>query len=184
MEELKGGRDTALNELMSKWQSPLVSYLYRYTSNHEDALDLAQEAFVRVYENRHRYEPRAKFSSWLFTIATNLSSNHARWKQRHPTVSLHSASSEGTLLSLAAGLADAGHSPFDSADHSDRASAVRRQIAALPDDMRKAIILSEYEDLTHHEIGEIMGCTAKATEVRLYRAREMLRRGLASWLRF
>src|SRR4030095_16121993 len=89
MLRLRGGEDLALGELMQRWQEPLVSFIYRYTGNKEDALDLAQETFARVYESRIRYQPTAKFSTWLFKIAANLCRNHARWQERHPTVALH-----------------------------------------------------------------------------------------------
>lgn len=177
MERLRTGDDTALNGLMSRWQSPLVSYLYRYTDNHHDALDLAQETFVRVYESRRRYEPRTKFSTWLFTIAANLCRNHARWCRRHPTVSIHAPDDDGPDLALPA----SGPSPDDHAARADLATAVRHQVQQLPDDLRTPLLLSEYEQLSHAEIAGVLGCTAKAVETRLYRARERLRKALAAW---
>src|SRR5438045_3684132 len=89
MLRLKGGEDLALNELMARWQTPLVSFILSYTGHAQDALDLAQETFVRFFENRSHYEPRSKFSTWLFAIATNLCRNLARWRERHPTITLH-----------------------------------------------------------------------------------------------
>jgi len=81
MLRLKSGEDSILNELMTRWQQPLVAFIYRYIRHETDALDLAQETFVRVYETRHRYTVQAKFSTWLFSIAANLCRNYLRWRQ-------------------------------------------------------------------------------------------------------
>ena len=82
MLRLKNGEDRILNELMTRWQQPLVAFTYRYIGRETEALDLAQETFVRVYATRHRYAVRGKFSTWLFTIAANLCRNYLRWRQR------------------------------------------------------------------------------------------------------
>src|SRR5258708_13875193 len=82
MLRLKSGEDSILNELMIRWQQPLVAFIYRYIRHETDALDLAQQTFVWVYETRHRYTVQAKFSTWLFSIAANLCRNHLRWRQR------------------------------------------------------------------------------------------------------
>src|SRR5882757_8340994 len=98
MERLQAGDDLALNEIMGRWKQPLAGYLLRQLGGHEDALDLTMETFVRVYESRHRYAPSARFARWLFTIATNLARNHARWKERHPEVALESKEGETSPL--------------------------------------------------------------------------------------
>lgn len=183
MERLSAGDDLALNSLMQRWQKPLVTFLYRYTGVHEDALDLAQETFVRVYENRARYQPRAKFSTWLFTIAANLSRNLKRWRDRHPTVSLQElshASDSGEEIPV--DFASSDPTPDARSESRELAAAVRDQVQLLPHDLRTAVLLSEYEELPHAEIAEVLGCTPKAVETRLYRAREKLRRGLAHLL--
>ena len=181
MQRLCQGDDRALNGLMQLWQGPLVAYLYRFTGNHHDALDLAQETFVRVYASRARYEPRAKFSTWLFTIAANLCRNHARWRERHPTVSLHGPEDGGAPEGRAADLPAAAPNPSDAAARQDLAEAVRTQVQRLPEELRAPLILSEYEQLSQAEIAGVLGCTVKAVETRLYRARERLRKALAAW---
>src|SRR5258708_3344086 len=82
MLRLKNGEDWILNELMTRWQQPLVAFIYRYIGHQTEALALAQETFVRVYETRRRYAVRGKFSTWLFAIAANLCRNYLRWRQR------------------------------------------------------------------------------------------------------
>ena len=178
MARLQKGEDTALNELMARWQQPLVSFILRYTGHAEDALDLAQETFVRVFENRGRYQPRGKFSTWLFTIATNLCHNQARWRARHPTVTLH-GSGEDDEAGLESTLPAPGDTPADAAERRDLARAVRAHVQALPHDLKTVVLLFEYQDLGYEEIAAALGCTPKAVETRLYRARQILRESLS-----
>ena len=182
MTRLRDGDDLALNELMARWQQPLTNYLARFCGNEATALDLAQDTFVRVYEARARYDTRGKFATWLYTIAGNLARNSHRWQQRHPTVSLDAPTDEngGTL---ATHLPDSASAPDASAEQGERATAVRAAISELPEDQRSIVLLSEYEDRSHADIAAVLGCTAKAVETRLYRARQTLREKLLRWLK-
>jgi RNA polymerase sigma factor (sigma-70 family) len=180
---VREGDDLALNDLMTRWQEPLTRFLIRYTGSEPDALDLAQDTFVRVYEARARYDARGKFSTWLYTITGNLCRNHARYKTRHPAVSLDAELSPGSDATFGEQLPAAGATPADCADEAERAAAVREAIAALPDEQRTATILFEYEDQSHAEIAAILGCSPKPVETRLYRARQFLRERLAGWLK-
>src|SRR6185369_5401752 len=145
--------------------------------------DLAQETFVRVYEHRAKYDVRGKFSTWLYTIAGNLCRNHARWKVRHPTVSMETQISAQSDTTLADQLPDKARTPTQDAVGHELADAVRDAVQALPDDQRTATILFEYEDQSHAEIAAVLGCSPKAVEARLYRARQFLRERLAQWLK-
>ena len=180
MQRLQAGDDLALNEIMGRWKQPTVSYLLRLLGNHEDALDLTMETFVRVYESRHRYAPSARFSRWLFTIATNLARNHARWKTRHPEVTLETDEDEASPLDY---LTDDRLGAAQQLETRERAKAVQKAITDLPSDLRTATLLFEYEGLSHAEIASIEGCSAKAIETRLYRARQFLEQKLAHWLK-
>ena len=182
MIRLRDGDDLALNELMTRWQEPLVRFLYRYTASEQDALDLAQETFVRLYEHRAGFDGRGKFSTWLYTIAGNLCRNHARWKVRHPTVSMETQTSAQSDMTLGDQLPDKARTPAQDAAGHELADAVRDAIQALPDDQRTATILFEYEDQSHAEIAVVLGCSPKAVETRLYRARQFLRERLTRWL--
>ena len=181
MTRLRDGENLALNELMARWQQPLVNFLARFCGDEATALDLAQETFVRVYEARARYDTRGKFATWLYTIAGNLARNSHRWQQRHPTVSLDAPTDEngGTL---ATHLPDAALAPDANAEACERATALRAAIAELPDDQRTIVLLSEYEDRSHADIAAVLACTPKAVETRLYRARQTLREKLLRWL--
>lgn len=173
MLRLQGGEDTALNELMTRWQKPLANFIYRYIGNETEALDLAQETFVRVFESRHRYKASAKFSTWLFAIASNLCRNFFRWQKRHPSVPLPPPEEDGNFSEPET--VDPGLSPADAAQRRELADAVRRHIQALPHDLKSAIILFEYEDFSYEEIAGVLRCSVKAVETRLYRARKLLR---------
>ncbi len=179
MLRLKAGDDLALNALMTRWQLPLVSFIQRYVGNEAEALDLAQETFVRIFESRHRYKPNAKFSTWMFTIASNLCRNFFRWQKRHPAVPLDAP--VPNARSLSDSIESSAASPADAAERDEFSAAVREQIHALPHDLKTAILLFEYEDLSYQEIAGVLGCSTKAVETRLYRARKILRQKLVAW---
>jgi RNA polymerase sigma-70 factor, ECF subfamily len=180
MARLQGGEDLALNELMARWERPLAGYLMRQVGNETAALDLAEETFVRVFESRHRFEGRSTFRTWLYTIATNLCRNHHRWRARHPNVSFDAPAGSDGDTSLGETLSASGPTPAELASTGDEAHLVREAIAQLPEEQRVALLLFEYQDLSHAEIAEILGCSAKAVETRLYRARQTLRERLKS----
>ena len=179
MGALAAGDDRALNPLMDRWQVPLRGFLYRYTQNEHDAMDLAQETFVRVYRHRARYRRGARFSTWMFQIGLNLARSRARWLRRHPTDSLDDPPDDAPRGGPQR--AD-DRTPADAALAAERAVAVRRAVAGLPPDLRAAVILSEFEEKSHAEIALIARTTAKAVETRLYRARQQLRKTLARYL--
>jgi len=181
MARLAAGQEQALNHLMERHAERLFHYLVRALQNEEDAADLAQETFTRVYQNRAKFDPRQKFSTWLYAIASNLVRDRYRWRKRHPQVSLDAAN-EATGTVLGDSLPDPAPSACDSAQGCERAEAVRRAVAALPDLLRVPLILSEYEEKSHAEIGRILQCSAKAVEVRVYRARQQLRASLSQLL--
>jgi len=183
MERLVQGHDAALNDLMERHGERLFHYLIRHLQNEEDAAEVAQEAFVRVYQHRVRFDARQKFSTWLYTIATNLARDRLKWRARHPQVSLNQPVGEGDH-EIGDALPDAKPQPDDSLAASELARKVQAAVAALPEDLRTALILSEYELLANAEIAASLDCSVKAVESRLYRARQRLRESLeAEWSR-
>src|SRR5271170_2665088 len=88
MEKLQAGHDAVLNDLMERHATPVFHFLCRMVGSEDDANDLAQETFVRVFKSRDSFRTNEKFSTWLFTIAANLARNHFRWRSRHPAISL------------------------------------------------------------------------------------------------
>ena len=181
MARLVAGHDAALNDLMGRHAERLFHYLVRCLQNEDDAADLAQETFVRVYQNRARFDANHKFSTWLYAIATNLVKGRYRYRTRHPQVSLD-AENDATGQSFRESVPEGNPTPSESLQGAERAEAVRQAVGQLPEELRTPLILSEYEELSHAEIGEILKCTAKAVETRIYRARQQLRTRLAKLL--
>jgi len=184
MAALAAGDDLALNRIMQRWQRPVRAFVLRYLTLEADADDLVQETFVRVFKHRERYEPKSRFSTWLFTIAVNLCRNHAEKMGRRTTEPLDAPAAP---TATGRGARPREHAstvpgPVDDALARERAAAVRSAIQELPDDLRAAVIFFEYENLSHAEIATIAGTTAKAIEARLYRARATLRERLSRWL--
>jgi len=182
MEKLQAGHDAALNDLMERHATPVFHFLCRLTGNEEDANDLAQETFVRVFKSSKSFCPEQKFSSWLFTIAANLARNHFRWRSRHPTLSLDAEHAE-TEQSLGSTLPADRPAPNEEALAAERAQAVRKAVDELPEDLREAIVLCEWDERTIAEAALILETTPKAVESRLYRARQILRERLNKWLK-
>jgi RNA polymerase sigma-70 factor (ECF subfamily) len=181
MERLAAGQDAALNDLMERHSTPVFHFLCRMLGNEDDANDLAQEVFVRVYRSSKSFRTNEKFTTWLFTIAANLARNQYRWRSRHPTVSLE-ATSEGSEQTLGGTLAACDLAPSDQALATEQAAAVRNAVHELPEDMREAIVLCEWEDRSVKEAATILNTTPKAVESQLYRARQLLRKRLQQWI--
>jgi RNA polymerase sigma-70 factor (ECF subfamily) len=181
MERLQAGQEAALNDLMARHATAVFHFLCRLTGNEEDANDLAQETFVRVFKACRSFRPNEKFSAWLFTIAANLARNHFRWRARHPNLSLDAENPE-TEQSLGSTLPSGSPMPSEAALAGERAAAVRGAVRALPGDLREAIVLCEWEERSVAEAAAILAATPKAVESRLYRARHLLRERLKSWL--
>lgn len=181
MERLAGGHDAALNGLMSRHAGPVFRFLCRMVGNEDDANDLAQETFVRVYRARDSYQPERRFVTWLYTIAANLARNHLRWRARHPTVSLE-AQRDDDGPSLRDTVVATGANPSEAIEDREQREAVVAAVRRLPEDLRVALVLCEWEELSMADAAEILHTTPKAIDSRLYRARKQLRQGLARWI--
>jgi RNA polymerase sigma-70 factor, ECF subfamily len=177
MARLATGHDPSLNELMDRHAEKVFHYLLHSLQNESDAADLAQETFVKVYQNRAKFDARQKFSTWLYAIASNLVRTRYRWRVRHAQVSLNAENPE-TGTELGEQLADATSTPSESLEFSERSEKIRSAIAALPNDFRLPLVLAEYEDKSHAEIAAILNCSVKAVENRICQARNRLRAAL------
>jgi RNA polymerase sigma-70 factor (ECF subfamily) len=181
MERLAAGQDAALNDLMERHAPPVFHFLCRMVGNEDDANDLAQETFVRVFRARATFHPSEKFSTWLFTIAANLARNHFRWRSRHPNVSLETETGESEQT-IGSTLPAGDPAPNEQALAAERAAAVRAAVGKLPEELREAVVLCEWEELSMADAAKILEATPKAVESRLYRARQILRERLKPWL--
>lgn len=174
MARLASGDDLALNTLMRRWSDRIFSFLYRMTGRHDAAIDLAQETFVKLYQARTQYRPQSgEFSTWIFTIASNLAKNHARWRSRHPEVSLDASKDDGSTFLSEPHAAEA--SPDEAAVSRETEEQVHAAILALPRELRETLLLFTHENLGYAEIAAITQCSAKAVETRIYRARQILK---------
>ena len=181
LQALQNGRDTALDELIARWQRPLFVFAWRYVQNQTDAHDLVAETFVRLHQQRDHLRSDTKLSAWLFTTLANLCHNHYRWRRRHPTVSLdapndNETNAHDTVPSECA-------APDTALEHDESCAAVRTAVDSLPHDLKTTLLLHHYEQLSYREIGSIVGCSERGVETRLYRARQRLREELAGFLR-
>lgn len=183
---LQHGDARALDRLIGRWQRPLLGFAYRYVQNSADAHDLVASVFVRLYQKRAALRPDTNLSAWLFTALANLCHNHHRWKRRHPTVPLDAPEvaddgrPAGTLLDE---LASAQPGPAAVLADDEIAHAVRVAVGELPHELKTAILLHHYENLSYRDIAVIARCSERGIETRLYRARQLLRQRLAELIR-
>ncbi|HEX4144884.1 MAG TPA: sigma-70 family RNA polymerase sigma factor [Pirellulales bacterium] len=185
MLEVRDGSAAAFDELMTRYQSRLVTVLDHLTGRRELAEDLAQEVFLRVYRARGRYVPGAKFSTWLFTIANNVASNALRTLARRPEVQVAprdpGASGGHSLDHLA--LAASGLLPTRQLDKAELQEVVEQALAKLNPRQRMAVLLSKFEEMSYTDIAETMEMSPQAIKSLLARARDNLREALEPYLK-
>ena len=176
MLDVKAGDAASFELLLQKYRTPLVNFLYRMVRDSAVAEDLAQEVFLRVYRARKKYAPNAKFTTWLFRIATNLALNTLRdTRHRQTEVSLDQAGdSEGSDLP-ALELPDRRPGVEQQLLARDRAELIRRAIHTLPEKQRAAVLLHKYHELDYDRIARILDCSESALKSLLFRAYETLR---------
>jgi RNA polymerase sigma-70 factor (ECF subfamily) len=163
--------EAAFGELLQRYRQPIFRFVWRLLDNAADADEVAQETFVRAWQHLAEFDPRQKFSTWLFALARNAAIDRLRWRKRHPTETLAPDAPLPAATSVTA--------EVQNRELSDQIAAA---VQALPEDQRTALVLAEYEGLSHAEIGAVMHCSAKSVESRLYRARQFLRGRLERWM--
>jgi RNA polymerase sigma-70 factor (ECF subfamily) len=178
----KAGDQSAFEYLVQKYRRPMVSFMYRMARNAAAAEDLAQEVFLRVYRSRESYEASAKFTTWLYRIATNLAVNHAR-DTRHERpevqVSLDEPDEDtGTTLELPDGHLTAEQAMV----RRERMMAIRSKVEALPEQQKLAVIMHKYQQMDYKEIAEVLKKSESATKSLLFRAYETLREQLKEFV--
>jgi RNA polymerase sigma-70 factor (ECF subfamily) len=179
MLDVKSGDDSSFELLLHKYRTPLVNFLYRMVRDSAAAEDLAQEVFLRVYRARGQYIPTAKFTTWMFRIATNLAFNALRdGRHRQFEVSVDRGS-DGENEQPTLEVADRQPSIEVELIRRDRAALIRRAVESLPEKQRAAVLLHKYQELDYDEIARILGCSESALKSLLFRAYETLRVELA-----
>ena len=182
MLELKAGNMAAFDVLLRKYRKPIVNFMYRMTHNQAVAEELAQEVFLRVYRSRETYRAEARFSTWLYRIATNLGVNHAR-DTRHEraaaTVYLDEADEDsGTTPDVA----DQTPGAETTMLRNERMAAIRDFVMALPERQRMAVLMHKYEGMDYRQIGEVLKLSESATKSLLFRAYQTLREKLKEFV--
>lgn len=174
------GSETAYRELLGRYQRPVFSLVYRMVRDREKAEDLAQETFVKVFNNIERYDPRYKFSSWIFKIASNLTIDAIR--RREPdTVSLDGsryASTSDEIEGSRIHVEDRGETPEEYVEAQELGSQIERAIAGLRIEYRTAIVLRHVEGRPYEEIAQIMDLPLGTVKTYIHRARGELRESL------
>ena len=179
MLDVKAGDDASFDFLLVKYRSPLVNFLYRMVRDTATAEDLAQEVFLRVYRARKQYTPSAKFTTWLFRIATNVALNSVR-DNRYQKMQVSLDAPVSDEEDSAPRELPAREMRID--QHlleQDRVAFIQRAIASLPEKQRAAVLLHKYEEMDYAEIAKILDCTEAALKSLLFRAYENLRVQLA-----
>lgn len=180
MARIKQGDTEALRELIEAHQHRVIGTVSKMLGDESDAEDIAQQVFIRVWKSAARYEPTAKFTTWLFKITRNLVFNELRRRKRHPTRSLD-ATTEDDDRPLQ--MPDPGTKAADTSLLDDEMqAAIQKAIDELPEVQRMAIVLRRYDDIPYEEIGEILGLSVPAVKSVLFRARTELREKLKKYL--
>jgi RNA polymerase sigma-70 factor (ECF subfamily) len=182
MLRVKDGDDAAFEYLVTKFRRPMLSFMYRMARNSAVAEELVQEIFLRVYRSRATYNAEAKFSTWLYRIATNLAVNHARdtkYERPELSVSLDEPDSDtGQKLDLADRTASAEQALL----RRERLAAIRQHVQNLPERQRLAVLMHKYQGMDYRQIAAVLKLSESATKSLLFRAYETLREKLKDFV--
>jgi RNA polymerase sigma-70 factor (ECF subfamily) len=176
MLRVKDGDGASFAVLLEKHRLPVIHFLYRMVQNQAVAEELAQEVFLRVYRSRESYQPTAKFTTWLFRIATHLALNSLRdGKNRRLEQPLEDDSAETPVRQVP----DQRPSVEQTMVHQARLDEIRRAVAMLPEKQRAAVLMHKYEEMEYSQIAKVLNCSESAIKSLLFRAYETLRARLA-----
>ena len=182
MLRVKNGDDAGFEYLVTKYRRPMMAFMYRMAHNTAVAEELAQEIFLRVYRSRQTYNAEAKFSTWLYRIATNLAVNHARdtkYERPEITVNLDQPDQEtGSTIDLPDGSMTAEQAIL----RRERLAAIRQHVQNLPERQRLAVLMHKYQEMDYRQIGEVLKLSESATKSLLFRAYETLREKLKDFI--
>jgi len=183
MLKVAAGEGAAFEQLVLRYQDRLVGFFFHLVHDRTAAEDLAQETFLRVYRSRERYEPTARFSTWLFRIAHNLASNQKRGAARRREIPLGNQSAEDDFRPQEQNLAEkSALMPTRQLDSNEMRDIVRNAIEELSERQRTAVLLHKFEEMSYEEIGEIMGLGVVAVKSLLSRARSKLKEALEKFV--
>ncbi|AEG59648.1 RNA polymerase sigma factor [Desulforamulus ruminis] len=172
VEQSKKGDRNAFEHLVQMYENKVYTIAYRLMGNHADASDLAQEAFIKIYQALPNFRGDASFSTWIYHITVNVCRDELRKKQRRPTVSLDDSPNQGNTTYE---LRSNGPTPEEALDRNETQVMVQQCLSTLPDDYRIILVMREIQELSYDEIAETLGCSLGTVKSRLSRARQALK---------
>ena len=179
MQELAQGAHLAFEELLTRYETPVITFCYAFLRNREAAEDIAQETFMRVFRNAKRYQPVAKFTTWLYKIAANLCINELKKGKLRSTLSLDEpAGPDPDGSRIVERIAADTTSPLTALEQAEAQALISKAIEHLPPDQRTTLVMVEYHQMQYQDIAEILEVSVSAIKMRVKRARETLRETL------
>lgn len=182
MLRVRAGDDAGFNYLIEKYRKPIVNFMYRMVHNQAVAEELAQDVFLRVYRSRETYRAEAKFTTWLYRIATNLGVNHARDTKQERSAQTIYLDQPDPETGTTPDVADARPGAEQEMVRDERMKAIRRHVMALPERQRTAVLMHKYQGLDYKEIGAVLHLSESATKSLLFRAYQTLRERLKEFV--
>ena len=178
MLRVREGDDSGFSILIEKYRKQMVHFMFRMSRNQAVAEELAQEVFLRVYRSRQTYRAEAKFSTWLYRIATNLGVNHARDTKHERTAQNVYLDQPDAETGTTPDVADSTLSVEQQLVREERMNAIRKHVMALPERQRSAVLMHKYQEMDYKEIGDVLKLSESATKSLLFRAYQTLRENL------
>ncbi|HEY1500263.1 MAG TPA: RNA polymerase sigma factor [Acidobacteriaceae bacterium] len=182
MLRVREGDDVGFNFLIEKYRKPIINFMYRMVHNQAVAEELAQEVFLRVYRSRQTYRAEAKFTTWLYRIATNLGVNHARDTKHERTAQTIYLDQPDPETGTTPDVADMTPGAEEEMVKDERMKAIRKHVMALPERQRTAVLMHKYQGLDYKEIGAVLRLSESATKSLLFRAYQTLRERLKEFV--
>ncbi|HEV2278342.1 MAG TPA: RNA polymerase sigma factor [Acidobacteriaceae bacterium] len=182
MLRVREGDDAAFNFLIEKYRKAIVNFMYRMVHNQSIAEELAQDVFLRVYRSRETYRAEAKFTTWLYRIATNLGVNYARDTKNERSAQTIYLDQPDQETGTTPDVADMHASAEEELVRDERMRAIRKHVMALPERQRTAVLMHKYQGLDYKEIGAVLHLSESATKSLLFRAYQTLRERLKEFV--
>jgi RNA polymerase sigma-70 factor (ECF subfamily) len=176
------GDEAGYSYLVNKYHRQIIHFLYRMVHNEAVAEELSQEVFLRVYRSRESYRAEAKFSTWLYRIATNLAVNHARDTKHERTAQTVNLDETDAESGSRPDVADDDLNVEQTMLREERMAAIRAHVAALPERQRMAVLMHKYQEMDYRQIGEVLKLSESATKSLLFRAYQTLRENLKAFV--
>jgi len=179
--KFKRGDKSTFCQLVEKYQYAVINTCYRFLRNRDEAEEAAQEVFLKVYLSANSYQPRAKFSTWLFKIVMNLCLNKLRDKKKYSSLKIDNPFYKNQIENDIPALTES--QPDKSYEHKELKRIIKDAIDSLPENQRVAIMLNKYEGFSYQDMAKILDCSVSSIQSRLFRAKESLKKKLEPYIK-